>query len=61
MNKLPLNDVGLLNYITVGWLSRTMWKSFKVTTDRERDRERERDRGMFYLGWSHSVRRVGAQ
>ena len=41
VNKLPLNDVGLLNYITVGWLSRTMWKSFKVTRDRQRDRERE--------------------
>ena len=29
-NKLPLNDVGLVNYTTVGWLSSTMWKAYKV-------------------------------
>ena len=40
-NKLPLNDVGLVNYITIGWLSRTMWKSFKVTTERERERQHQ--------------------
>ena len=29
-NSLPLNDVGLINYLTVGWISKLMWKALKV-------------------------------
>ena len=27
---LPLNDVGCINYLTVGWINGTMWKAFRV-------------------------------
>ena len=27
---LPLNDIGCVSYLTVGWLTATMWKAFKV-------------------------------
>merc|ERR1711892_311954 len=27
---LPLNDIGCVNYLTVGWITRTMWKAFRV-------------------------------
>ena len=29
--QLPLNDVGCLSYLTVGWVTSTMWKAFRVT------------------------------
>ena len=29
-NFLPVNHVGLINYLTVGWLSKIMWKAMKV-------------------------------
>ena len=28
--QLPLNDVGCLSYLTVGWVTATMWKAFRV-------------------------------
>ena len=28
--SLPLNDVGCISYLTVGWISSTMWKAFRV-------------------------------
>ena len=28
--SLPLNDVGCVSYLTVGWISSTMWKAFRV-------------------------------
>ena len=28
--QLPLNDVGCLSYLTVGWVTSTMWKAFRV-------------------------------
>merc|ERR1711915_501444 len=28
--KLPLNDVGCINYLTIGWITKIMWKAFKV-------------------------------
>ena len=29
---LPVNHVGLINYLTVGWLSKVMWKAMKVSS-----------------------------
>ena len=28
--SLPLNDVGCVSYLTVGWINSTMWKAFRV-------------------------------
>ena len=29
--SLPLNDVGCISYLTVDWISSTMWKAFRVS------------------------------
>jgi hypothetical protein len=28
---LPLNDVGCVSYLNVGWITGTMWKAFRVS------------------------------
>ena len=30
--SLPLNDVGCVSYLTVGWINSTMWKAFRVSS-----------------------------
>ena len=29
---LPLNDIGCISYLTVGWITSTMWKAFRVSS-----------------------------
>ena len=29
---LPINDIGCVSYLTVGWITSTMWKAFRVSS-----------------------------
>ena len=30
-NQIPINNVGLINYVSIDWINKLMWKALKVS------------------------------